>query len=243
MDGLKRAVMWLGLMLIITLTVLSVYGTFVGAEHARILFNTPAMQIFWILLTITLVMSLIIFPTLIKRPSLLLAHMGCILILAGPIWSSATGHQIQKELFRSYEPGIGRMLIYEGQKTNEVVLPGYSGIYELPFDIALEDFRIEYYDSNASGQGRMPKDFLSDLRIIRDGKTVLEKTIEVNHPLHYGGYYFYQYSYDDQADRYTILAVVSDKGIFIVFTGYMLLTAGLFGCCWFAPAIRRLRKK
>jgi hypothetical protein len=235
--------MWLGLILVIVLTGLSIYGSFVGANHAGILFNTPAMQLLWVLLTVGLAISIILFPSLVKRPSLFLIHLGGICILVGSMFASATGHQIQRQLFDKYKVPMGRMLIYEGHKTNRVLLPKGGSIFELPFDVALEDFRIEYYEPSEQDEARMPKAFLSDLHIIRDGETAVEKTIKVNHPLHYGGFYFYQHSYDDKAGQYTILTVTSDNGIYIVFTGYVLLAAGLFGRCWFAPMIKGLRKK
>ncbi|MBI5827825.1 MAG: cytochrome c biogenesis protein ResB [Deltaproteobacteria bacterium] len=41
-----------------------------------------------------------------------------------------------------------------------------------------------------------PKDWRSRLRVIKGGSTVKEKTIEVNDPLRYGGYTFYQVGYE-----------------------------------------------
>ncbi|MBL7215564.1 MAG: cytochrome c biogenesis protein ResB [Phycisphaerae bacterium] len=76
------------------------------------------------------------------------------------------------------------------------------------------------------------RDFISDLAIIENGKIVAEKNVEVNHPLHFGGYYFYQHAYDPHAEQYTILMVVSDSGLFIVYAGYLLLLAGVFWHFW-----------
>ncbi|HLG28726.1 MAG TPA: cytochrome c biogenesis protein ResB, partial [Candidatus Brocadiales bacterium] len=58
--------------------------------------------------------------------------------------------------------------------------------------------------------GEVIKDFKSKLRIVEDGKTVVEKTIEVNAPLKYKGYAFYQSSYDPQGGKYTGLQVTKD---------------------------------
>lgn len=73
------------------------------------------------------------------------------------------------------------------------------------------------------------KDFISELQVIRDNKVVVEKDIEVNHPLHYGGYHFYQQAYDDNEGKYTVLKVTSDSGLSFVYTGYILLCLGI---CW-----------
>ena len=85
-----------------------------------------------------------------------------------------------------------------------------------------DELKISY----APRQPQMIRDYFSDVTVIKDGKEVAGKTIEVNHPLHYGGYHFYQYSYDSEAGEYTILSVTSDSGLYIVYTGYWLLSLG-----------------
>jgi hypothetical protein len=76
---------------------------------------------------------------------------------------------------------------------------------------------------------RIISEYISELKIVRDGRIVAEKDIQVNHPLHYGGYHFYQHDYDHQAGRYTILEVTSDSGLICVYAGYLMLCMGL---CW-----------
>ena len=87
----------------------------------------------------------------------------------------------------------------------------------------------------------MPKDYFSHLQIVEAGKVVLEKTIEVNHPLHYGGYHFSQVDYDHEGHAYTVLMVGSDSGLICVWIGYALLALGLVIHMWIDPAIRRTR--
>ena len=71
------------------------------------------------------------------------------------------------------------------------VRDGYL-VQELPFRIALKDFRIEHY---ATGQ---PKSFESDIVITDvDLKQPLTKTISVNHPLIYKGIAIYQSDFQD----------------------------------------------
>ena len=83
------------------------------------------------------------------------------------------------------------------------------------------------------------KDFFSDLTVVRDEKIADQKVIQVNDPLHYGGYYFYQSSYDASQGRYTVLSVTSDSGYSIVFAGYFLLSLGVFWHFWLHPVYRR----
>ena len=81
----------------------------------------------------------------------------------------------------------------------------------------------------------MPKDYFSDLVVIKDGEEVARKTIQVNDPLYYGGYHFYQYNYDHDAgqySQYSVLSVTSDTGLYAVFTGFFLLCAGVIWQFW-----------
>ncbi|HHZ70121.1 MAG TPA: cytochrome c biogenesis protein ResB [Methylococcaceae bacterium] len=88
----------------------------------------------------------------------------------------------------------GTVTIPEGQKANLVFIDFKDGylVQRLPFLIAVEDFRIDYYKT---GQ---PKSFASDLIIYDQALDVpLRKTISVNHPLEYNGYTIYQSSFGD----------------------------------------------
>ena len=88
----------------------------------------------------------------------------------------------------------GSVTIPEGSRADFVFLGMRDGylLQKLPFNVALEDFRIEHYPSG------MPKSFESDL-VITDPqeKEPLRKTIKVNHPLLYKGYAIYQASFSD----------------------------------------------
>lgn len=86
------------------------------------------------------------------------------------------------------------MTLPEGASDNVAfvrVRDGYL-VQELPFRVALKDFRIEHY---ATGQ---PKSFESDLLIIDpELKEPITKTISVNHPLTYKGIAIYQSDFQD----------------------------------------------
>lgn len=75
------------------------------------------------------------------------------------------------------------------------VRDGYL-VQELPFRVALKDFRIEHY---ATGQ---PKSFESDIVITDpDLEKPIEKTISVNHPLIYKGIAIYQSDFQDGGSK------------------------------------------
>ena len=90
---------------------------------------------------------------------------------------------------------------------------------------------------------RVISDYVSELQVISDGKVVTEKDIEVNHPLHFGGYHFYQHSYDDEASRYTVLMVASDTGLRLVYAGYWMLCIGVFWHLWIEQIVARVKAR
>jgi hypothetical protein len=126
-----------------------------------------------------------------------------------------------------YNPAVEVQIEYpDGRKMTRYVFEG-SGGHSYPQD----NFQLTYTG--------MVRDYTSDLAIIENNQIVAGKTIEVNHPLHYGGYYFYQQSYDTQDGIYSILEVVSDRGLSIVYSGYLLLGAGVFWHFWLRYLVRR----
>jgi hypothetical protein len=81
----------------------------------------------------------------------------------------------------------------------------------------------------------------SDVEVLQDYRRVAHKVIQVNHPLHYGGYHFYQYDYDKRDGRYTVLLVVSDSGLWAVWAGFVLLVGGACWKLWLVPVWNRGR--
>lgn len=95
-------------------------------------------------------------------------HLGLLVILAGGIISGMTS--ISND-----------MALYEGQ-----TLP----VVNADFQIRLDDFDTEYHENGSV------KDWKSTVTVIENEEEKLSKVIEVNHPLSYKGYMFYQAAYD-----------------------------------------------
>ncbi|MFN3467538.1 MAG: cytochrome c biogenesis protein ResB, partial [Candidatus Brocadiales bacterium] len=87
--------------------------------------------------------------------------------------------------------------------------------------------------------GENIKDWKSKLRIVEGGKTVAEKTIEVNDPLKYGGYTFYQASYDPQNEKLSGLQVARDPGVPLVYFGFFSLCFGIIFIFYIKPLLKR----
>jgi cytochrome c biogenesis protein ResB len=90
---------------------------------------------------------------------------------------------------------------------------------------------------------RAISDYVSELEVVKDGQVVAEKDIEVNHPLYFGGYHFYQVDYDHQAGQFTVLSVQSDTGLKLVFIGYWALCIGILWHLWLRHIFARIKSK
>jgi hypothetical protein len=341
MNRLKRAVLWAALLVIVLLILLSIYGAFLGAARAQAFFNSLPLAVYWLALAGLLLLGIIIFRRLLAVPSLLLLHLGCILVLAGGMWGSQAGQHLQKQLFgiNRIPRGVMRMNIADATPLRHVADENGRPLGELPFSVRLKAFRLDYYapgflvvqgrdgqswklaadegaqialgdrgtatieavyenfklaledgkhvaydapgDANpalrvrierpdgttAPGlvfahfgpmfsepvdfdlryqrtQPRAVKDYVSEVEVVKDGQVVATKAIEVNHPLHYGGYHLYQYQIDqDEAGQYTVLQVVSGSGLNLVYGGYLMLAGGAFWHFWGRRALAALKMR
>ncbi|MCF6339403.1 MAG: cytochrome c biogenesis protein CcsA [Sulfurimonas sp.] len=114
----------------------------------------------------------------------------------------------------------GTMHIREGEKSNIVIVEKEK--ININFYVALNDFTLTRYPGS-----RSPSEFSSDITIIDKHNNIeFDKQIYMNHTLIYGGYKFFQTSYDDD-EKGTILTVNKDPGVEITYLGYFLLFLGL----------------
>ncbi|MBZ7968179.1 cytochrome c biogenesis protein [Campylobacter molothri] len=89
----------------------------------------------------------------------------------------------------------------------------------LPFSIDLKDFILERYAGSMS-----PSSYASDIEVIDKDKS-FEYKIFMNNVLDYGGYRFFQSSYDED-EKGTIFSVNKDPGKIPTYIGYALLICG-----------------
>ena len=166
------------------------------------------------------------------------AYPGIVCVLLGGMLGSVKGHKVSAQFFESKKIPSGFILLQRGQTENAVISSDSEKIAGLlNFELTATDIWIQRY-----GNGEI-KDFKSALTVTKQGKPILKKTIEVNKPLHYGGYHFYQSGFDMENQRYTILSVVSDSGLKIVYCGYWLIIAGVFTKFWIEPIINYFKQR
>jgi cytochrome c biogenesis protein len=111
-----------------------------------------------------------------------ITHLSILIILIGGLIGSLFGFK-------------GFINILEGETVDRIYLRVKDAEIQKPihFSIRCDDFNITYYD--LPGLEKHVKEYSSLLTILENGKEVLRKSVEVNHPLHYKGLAFYQSTY------------------------------------------------
>ncbi len=113
----------------------------------------------------------------ISRIGFLVTHLAVILVMIAGVVNGRLGYRFQRPV------SIGESLELRD------IEPAAD------FAIRVDDFQIE-----TTEEGKI-RDYKSTLTVVEDGKDVLTKVIEVNHPLSYKGISFYQSSYGQEPDR------------------------------------------
>jgi len=111
------------------------------------------------------------------RLGVYVVHASVLIIFVGAIIGSIFGHK-------------GGVNLPEGAEISTIYEYGTGKFIDLDFSVRCDNFSLSFYENGA------PKEYRSDLVVIKDGKEVLSKSIVVNGPLDYGGYTFYQASYE-----------------------------------------------
>jgi ABC-type transport system involved in cytochrome c biogenesis permease subunit len=147
------------------------------------------------------------------RVGFLITHMSVLLILGGALATAAFTIE-------------GRLPLWEGQSGDHFLRDrqGEQGVrYALPFSLRLDAFEMDVYPGT-----HMPAMFRSRVTLRDPSGAEHAGIIEMNRPLSYGGFQFFQSSYQVREGReMSILSVSRDPGQPIVFLGYGLLVLGM----------------
>jgi hypothetical protein len=230
-----------GLLLV---AILCVAGSFRDAVGARAFFHQPAVVLLWMFLSVAFAGAILYDGLLARRPGRLVSHAGCLLIILGSMWNSEEAHGLATRFFGSDRASSGFVILFEGQSTDKIYSDGFqSVIAKLDFELKLDQFDIDYYphDPAAPESQWAVRSYTSRLAVFRDGKELFRKNVQVNHPLRYGGYQFFQYSWGTNSHHgvHTSLLAVSDQGLLLVYAGFVLLALGIAWRCWAGPILRR----
>jgi len=116
-------------------------------------------------------------------------------------------------------------------------LTSQQQIVEMSIAIELKEFIMETYDDGS------PRRFASDIQILTKTGKNIQTTVEVNKPVEVDGWKIYQYGYDTQMgvrSQYSILELVSDPWLPLVYAGIYMMLAG--AVCMFVLGGRTQRK-
>ena len=139
----------------------------------------------------------------------LLNHLGLFLALT----SATLGNADMQRL---------KMITVKGEPEWRA-LTSQQQIVEMPIAIELKEFIMETYDDGS------PRRFASDIQILTKTGKNIQTTVEVNKPVEVDGWKIYQYGYDTQMgamSQYSILELVSDPWLPLVYIGIYMMLAG-----------------
>lgn len=144
-----------------------------------------------------------------KRPMMFLLHVAFLLIFSGAFLTFSTSIQ-------------GKIHLREGKPENTFIDKN-KNTHQLPFDILLSKFEIDYYPGTQA-----PSDYVSRIQITHNGEQT-EGRVSMNKIFSNNGYRFYQSSYDKDMQG-SILLVKSDRyGLPVTYLGYALLLIAMTG--------------
>ncbi len=120
------------------------------------------------------------------RLGVIIVHISILVIFTGALIGSFYGYKAS-------------VLIPEGGSTSQVYQSNkeHTAI-PLAFTVRCDDFQLTYYDTG------MPKEYRSNLAVVKDNKEVYTKSIVVNDPMQYGGLTFYQSSYQPVEGQFSV---------------------------------------
>jgi hypothetical protein len=140
----------------------------------------------------------------------------------------------------SPSPAMELQLTCNGREANEWLLPEPG---ERLAQLSLAPLAAAGPEGRGMGRMMAPELYLvqpqgsvkaykSDVVILENNRKADEAVIEVNHPLHWGGYHFYQADWDHENETYTVLSVSSDSGLAAAYLGMAILSLGAFWRFW-----------
>lgn len=144
-----------------------------------------------------------------KQIPVMLLHGGLFLVLAGG-------------MFGAGDKTDGQTVLHYGQPAHTAYRTDGERI-ALPFDLQIDTFFVDYYPD-----GRSPKQYTTRFTLHTQEETLQMET-SVNRPCRYRGYRFYQSSYDPVGNAYSVLKVVRDPWLPVVWLGVAML---FIGACW-----------
>ena len=138
-----------------------------------------------------------------------ITHVGVYLMIGSSFWGAPD--VTEAEISVSAQKGY-----------NIASCDGHAMI--LPFTLKLDEFTIDMYEDGVS-----PRQYTSVIMVCdtTSGAKPVEVTTSVNHPGYYMGYKMYQASFDCAEDAGSVITIVRDPWMPLVYVGMIMLLAGI----------------
>ncbi|MGP1350265.1 MAG: cytochrome c biogenesis protein CcsA [Hoylesella marshii] len=203
---MKRTLILLYILLILTMATATVVEKFMGTDYVSSrIYGAWWFSLLWGILTALGILYIV--RSRMRQWSIVALHLSFVVILAGALLTHLTS-------FR------GTMPLRVGQTTDRYYrTDGETGMpsHQLPFRIRLDGFRVRYHAGTKAAA-----DYESRVTVM-DGNDRQPAIVSMNHIMTHRGVRFYQSSYDADM-RGSTLAINSDPyGIPVTYTGYALL--------------------
>ena len=144
-----------------------------------------------------------------RNAAFVLSHAGLFVALT----AAALGHADMQRVKMTTATGVREWRAVDG----------HGGVKEMPLTIELQRFIMETYDDGS------PRRIASEIMVETKGGRTARAVVDVNRPYEVDGWRIYQYGYDTQKgaeSRVSVLELVSDPWLPLVYTGFYMMLAG-----------------
>jgi hypothetical protein len=118
----------------------------------------------------------------------------------------------------------------------------------LPNAIVMEDFELDTHLGGYSGSASTIRNYISRLRFYDDGGWTEPKAIAVNSPTEYGGFWYFQSTWDKPPTQdatagmnYTGLGIGNREGVYMQLAGCCISVIGMIFAFYVKPVMKRRR--
>lgn len=118
----------------------------------------------------------------------------------------------------------------------------------LPNAVSMEDFQLDTHLGGYSGSTSTIRNYISRLRFYDDGKWTEPTAIAVNQPTEYGGFWYFQSTWDKPPSQdasagmnYTGLGIGNREGVYVQLAGCCIAVIGMIFAFYVKPVMKRRR--
>lgn len=204
---MKQVVFGLYILLILLLGVVTFVEKKAGTEYVSFyIYGSWWFPVLWGVLAVGS-FSWMCKRKLIRKPAVWLLHFSFLVILAGALLTFLTAER-------------GVLHLRQGRMMN-VFRNEQQGRVTLPVSVRLDTFYVECYPGTPA-----PSDYVSCLTVFRAGGQE-KAVVSMNRIYHYGGYRFYQSSFDEDGRGSWLMVNCDPWGIAVTYAGYILMALAM----------------